>query len=73
MILLNKTEETLLSWLLNSGVYIQGLDNPAHGGVYAGYDIRSGRWLFIYCEITGYATSMFCMLYRFTYQEFAQE
>lgn len=59
-------EKSLLSWLLDSGVCLQDPAHPACGGVHAGYDVRSRRWLFVYCEITGYAVSLLCALHLAT-------
>lgn len=58
--------KSLLSWLLDSGVCLWDPAHPACGGVHAGYDVRSRRWLFVYCEITGYAISMLCALHQAT-------
>jgi len=66
--LIKKTQESILSWTVDSGVYIGDINHPAYGGVHAGYDTKLKKWLFIYNEIIGYTISMLCMLYRMTGQ-----
>lgn len=63
---IDNADKNLLLWLLDSGVLIGASHHPAYGGVHAGYDVRSGKWLFVYSEITGYAASMFCRLHEVT-------
>ena len=60
---INEFEKPLINWLLNSGVLIKNSNKKLNGGVYAGYDLSNKEWQFIYCEITGYSISTFCMLY----------
>lgn len=64
--LINKTEESMILWLLQSGVIVEDGDPCSNGGVHAGYDTKEKQWQFIYSEITGYNISMFCMLYKRT-------
>lgn len=58
-------EKPLINWLVNSGVFInKDQKNVNSGGVHAGYNLSINNWQFIYCEITGYSISTFCLLYK---------
>lgn len=58
------SEALALDWLLHSGVYQQ--EGPAAGGVAQGYDWQTGEYPFIYCEITGYAISLFSAAWQWS-------
>ena len=57
-------ENKIKDWLFNSGVFVQIDNHLAYGSFRSSYDISSKSWLFYYSEITGYALSLFCLLYK---------
>ena len=53
-----------IKWLLNSGVNILSQNEKINGGVFSSYNLVKNQWDFIYSEITGYAVSVFSLLYK---------
>jgi len=51
------TFNRLKNWILQSGLVINDLNNPNHGGVNSYFDEKKGEFGFVYPEITGYFLS----------------
>ncbi len=60
--LLHRSAERAVQWILHSGIYISEEGHPHRGAMHSHYDASLQRHELIYAEITGYATSLFSYL-----------
>ena len=56
--------ENVKNWILNSGLVISSPSDENYGAVHSFFDKKSGKFGFLYPEITGYAVSTFCFLHQ---------
>lgn len=64
-----ESADALAEWLVKSGVQVADIARRSCGGLHAGYETDSHQWTFVYPEITGYAISVYCVLYRVSGRE----
>lgn len=55
-----------IEWLVNSGIQNLEANPQVNGGVHAWFNQETGKFSFLYSEITAYAVNAFLFLYQFT-------